>query len=165
MKKLAMIISVLFLLISVGCSKSSSSGGTSSEDSYGGSLNIAISVQPPTLDAHLTTSSDAIEIMRNIYETLVTQNKDQQAVPMLAESIETSEDGLTYTFKLREGITFHNGKEMTSEDVVVSMNRWLEQSSRAKLLLSGGKFETADEYTVTLKLAEAVTDVLPESVT
>ncbi|MCF2649232.1 MULTISPECIES: ABC transporter substrate-binding protein [Niallia] len=160
MKKLAMIISVLFLLISVGCSKSTGSEGTSSEDSYGGSLNIAISVQPPTLDAHLTTSSDAIEIMRNIYETLVTQNEDQQAVPMLAESIETSEDGLTYTFKLRKGMKFHNEKEMTSEDVVASMNRWLEQSSRAKLLLSGGKFEAVDEYTVTLKLAEAVTDVL-----
>ena len=127
---------------------------------YGGTLKIAMGAQPPTLDVHLTTSSDAIDVSRNIYETLVTQNKEQQAVPMLAESIETSDDGLTYTFNLRQGVKFHNGKEMTAEDVVASMNRWLVKSSRAVLLLKGSNFEVSDKYTVNLKLEKAVTDVL-----
>ncbi|MBP3040050.1 ABC transporter substrate-binding protein [Bacillaceae bacterium Marseille-Q3522] len=162
MKKLKFLLAVVTIFALIGCSNSSNgaSGGSSEENEYGGTLKIAMSAQPPTLDVQLTTSSDAIEVSRNIYETLVTQNEDQQPVPMLAESIETSDDGLTYTFKLRKGVKFHNGKEMTSADVVASMNRWLQQSARAKLLLSGSTFEAVDDYTVNLKLTTAVTDVL-----
>ncbi|MFB5674364.1 ABC transporter substrate-binding protein [Paenibacillus terreus] len=167
MKNIGMLITLLLItVLTAGCGGNAGTAGTntttnsSAEATVGGTVKIAMSVQPPTLDAHLTTSSDAILVMRNIYETLVTQNADQQAVPMLAESVEASEDGLTYTFKLRQGVKFHNGKEMTSEDVVASMNRWLEKSSRATLLLSGSTFKEVDDYTVTLTLAEPVTDVL-----
>ncbi|WP_423801863.1 ABC transporter substrate-binding protein [Neobacillus sp. SAB-20_R2A] len=165
MKIVRSLIALLFIFGIVGCSntsvdKSSSKEATEETGEAGGVIKIAMSAQPPTIDVHLTTSSDAIEVSRNIYETLVTQDENEQAVPMLAESVETSEDGLTYTFKLRKGVKFHNGKEMTSDDVVASMTRWLEKSSRAKLLLEGAKFEAVDEYTVNLKLSRAVTDVL-----
>ncbi|WP_368653850.1 ABC transporter substrate-binding protein [Ornithinibacillus sp. 4-3] len=130
------------------------------ENETGGDLNIAVTAQPPTLDTHLTTATIALQIGRNIFETLVTQNETYEAVPMLAESIENSEDGLTYTFNLRQDVKFHNGKEMTSEDVVASMNRWLEQSSRAKMLLSGAVFEAEDSYTVILTLENRASDVL-----
>lgn len=132
----------------------------SNEAVSGGELNIAITAQPPTLDVHLTTATVALQLSRNIYETLVTQDETYKAVPMLAESIESSEEGKTYTFKLRQGIKFHNDKEMTSEDVVASMNRWLGQSSRAKMLLSGAIFEAEDPYTVILKLENRASDVL-----
>ena len=163
MKKIGALLSILLLLTLLGCSKSSTNekdSKTESETEYGGTLKIAMSAQPPTLDVHLTTSSDAIDVSTNIYETLVAQNKEQQAVPMLAETVEKSDDGLAYTFKIRKGVKFHNGKEMTSEDVVASMNRWLEKSSRALLLLEGSKFEASDDYTVELKLTTPVTDVL-----
>ena len=56
---------------------------------------------------------------------------------MLAEALPTvSPDGLTYTFKLRRGIKFHNGKEMTSDDVVASLMRWGKQSIYGKDLFN-----------------------------
>lgn len=126
----------------------------------GGDLKIAVSAQPPTLDVHLTTATVAIDITRNIFETLVTSNENFETVPMLAESVDVSEDGLTYTFKLREGVKFHNGDEMTAEDVEASMNRWLENSARAKMLLSGSEFVAVDDYTVELHLQERASDTL-----
>ncbi|WP_262174149.1 ABC transporter substrate-binding protein [Saccharococcus sp. Marseille-Q5394] len=161
MKKFVLLIVALVVFALVGCSKDEPKEGEgSAEAEYGGTLKVAMSAQPPTLDVHLTTSSDAIDVSLNIYETLVAQNSKQQAEPVLAETVEKSDDGLTYTFKLREGIKFHNGKEMTADDVVASMNRWVEKSSRAKLLLAGSTFEKEDDYTVVLKLENAVTDVL-----
>lgn len=161
MKKLGWLLAAAFLLIVGGCSDESEADGTASAtEGTGGTLKYAISAQPPTLDIHMTTSSDAIDVATNIYETLVGQNSKQQAVPILAETIETSEDGLTYTFMLRKGIKFHNGDEMTSEDVVASMNRWFGKSSRAQMLLAGSEFSAKDEYTVVLNLKEPVTDVL-----
>src|SRR5690606_31249107 len=123
-------------------------------------LNIAVTAQPPTLDTHLTTATVALDITRNIFETLVTMDEDFVAVPMLADSIDISDDGLTYTFKLREGVMFHNGEEMVAEDVVASMNRWLASSSRAKMLLAGAEFVEVDEYTVQLNLQERASDTL-----
>lgn len=161
MKKFAVLLVALFVFALVGCSKDEPQDGKASTDvEYGGKLKIAMSAQPPTLDVHLTTSSDAIDVSLNIYETLVAQNSKQQAMPMLAETVEKSDDGLTYTFTLRKGVKFHNGKEMTADDVVASMNRWVEKSSRAKLLLADSNFEKQDDYTVVLKLQNAVTDVL-----
>ncbi|MCG3088236.1 ABC transporter substrate-binding protein [Sporosarcina cyprini] len=154
------LMTLLLLVLLVGCSNEDKKSADTGETKSGGTLKVAISAQPPTLDVHLTTSSDAINVTSNIYETLVTQNGKQQAVPMLAESIETSDDGLLYTFKLRQGVKFHNGNEMKAKDVVASMNRWLEKSSRAKLLLAGATFEEKDEYTVEMKLQEAASDVL-----
>ena len=68
-----------------------------------------------------------------------------------------SPDGLTYTFKLRRGIKFHNGKEMTSDDVVASLTRWGKQSIYGKDLftyVAEGGLRGADKYTVELKLKE-----------
>lgn len=160
MKRVGILCVILIMALIAGCNGSKSTTGEKSEASSGGTLKIAIGAQPPTMDTHLTTTSIALDITRNIYETLVTQNGNQQPVPMLAESIEKSDDGLSYTFKLRTGVKFHNGKEMTSEDVVASMNRWLEQSARAKLLLSGSTFEAVDESTVVLKMQNVASDVL-----
>lgn len=162
MKKIGMLLSVIVLIFALaGCGKDSEkAAGENSEAPDGGEVKVAMSAQPPTLDVHLTTSTDAIDVAINIYETLVAQNSKQQAEPMLAETIEKSDDGLTYTFELRKGVKFHNEKEMTSEDVVASMNRWLEKSSRALLLLEGAKFEATGDYTVEMKLQTPVTDVL-----
>ncbi|MFM1653442.1 ABC transporter substrate-binding protein [Brevibacillus sp. B_LB10_24] len=73
---------------------------------------------------------------------------------MLAESIDQTEDKTTYTFHLRKDVKFHNGKTMTAEDVVASMNRWKEKSSSVQVILSDATFSAADEYTVTLHLKE-----------
>ncbi|MEK3735097.1 ABC transporter substrate-binding protein [Paenibacillus sp. FSL M8-0334] len=127
---------------------------------YREELNIAITAQPPTLDTPMTVSAVALDIAGNIFEQLYTLNAEYEPVPALAESVERSEDGLTYTFALRQGVKFHNGKEMTSEDVVASMNRWLATSSRAKVLLTNANFEAVDTYTVKLTVEAPTSDVL-----
>lgn len=167
---------IIMLFIVAGCNSDSStstedessndtdsteSNNDGEDDSAGpaGELKIAVSAQPPTLDPQMTTATIALDVTRNIFETLVTMNGDYQPVPMLSESIDVSEDGKTYTFHLREGVTFHNDKEMTSEDVVASMNRWAEVSSKAKLL-GEFEFEATDTYTVILNLQDRYADVL-----
>src|SRR5690606_14560600 len=88
---------------------------------YRNEINIALTAQPPTLDSAMTVSQVALDTAQYIFEQLYTLNANYEPVPMLAESVDVSEDGLTYTFTLRQGVKFHNGKEMTSDDVVASM--------------------------------------------
>ena len=93
--------------------------------SAGGDLQYALNTQPPTIDPVMSTATATRDIARHIFEPLVTLDSNYQPQPMLAESWEESDDGLTYTFHLRQGVKFHNGKEMKAEDVVASMERWL----------------------------------------
>lgn len=91
--------------------------------------------------------------LANIYDTLYAYDKDMNAVPQLAESCEISEDGTVYTFKLREGVKFHNGEEMTAEDVAWSLTFSFEEGDSGKALL--GNFdhtEVVDDYTVEVHL-------------
>lgn len=139
---------------------SNSNGQQEELTTYRDELNIAITAQPPTLDTAMTVSAVALDTAGNIFEQLFTQNANYEPVPVLAESVEKSDDGLTYTFALRHGVIFHNGKEMIAEDVVASMNRWLVTSSRAKSLLPNATFTEIDPYTVQLTVETATSDVL-----
>jgi peptide/nickel transport system substrate-binding protein len=80
--------------------------------------------EPPTLDLHTTTAVIVQQITWHIYEGLYTYDKSYNAIPLLAESHAVSDKGRTYTFKLRKGVKFHNGKELSSADVVASLRRW-----------------------------------------
>ena len=130
------------------------------EVTYSDELNVAITAQPPTLDSALTVSAVALDIAGNIYQQLFQLDANYNPVPILAESFEVSEDGKTYTIQLRQGVKFHNGEEMHADDVVASMNRWIEKSSRAKTLFAGANFSEVDEYTVQLTVPQATSDVL-----
>lgn len=77
--------------------------------------------------------------------------------PILAESYEVSEDGLTYTFNLREGVLFHDGKEMTAADVKYTMDYYREPenaTSIASWFLNVETIETPDDYTVVVNMAD-----------
>jgi peptide/nickel transport system substrate-binding protein len=155
--KLATILLTLFVGILAGCSNDSktASEGTQNSDGTAGiadKLNIAMGAQPPSLDPHVASAIATRDVAMQIFETLVTIDKDYKPVPMLAESIDISEDGKTYTFSLRQGVKFHNGKEMTSEDVVASMNRFLEKGGSTFVTLQGGVFKADGGHTVILEV-------------
>ncbi|WP_368653176.1 ABC transporter substrate-binding protein [Ornithinibacillus sp. 4-3] len=125
---------------------------TDTEATAGGTLNFAFNAQPPMLDPTGTTATATRDMVRNIYEQLVTFDSEMNVVPMLAESFEVNEEDATVTFELRQGVKFHNGEEMTAEDVVASMERWAAQSAQAISFLSGVTFKADGDYTVIAQL-------------
>src|SRR5437870_783260 len=110
--------------------------GVADAQKKGGVLRVGNLGEPPSLDAHWTTASITETLTNHIYEGLFSLDRDNKPIPMLAESYTVSKDGLTYTFKLRQGVKFHNGKEMTSDDVVASLTRWGKQSIYGKALFA-----------------------------
>ena len=122
----------------------------------GGVLKVGNLGEPPTLDAHWTTATITEVLTNHLYEGLYSLDAKSQPIPMLAESMPVvSKDGLTYTFKLRQGVKFHNGKEMTSADVVASLNRWGAQSTYGKTLYARvAEVRAVDKYTVEMKMKE-----------
>ncbi|WP_368653249.1 ABC transporter substrate-binding protein [Ornithinibacillus sp. 4-3] len=126
-----------------------------------GELKITYGAQPPTLDTYITTSRASNDVARQMFETLVTTDSEYQVQPMLADSWEQSDDGLTYTFHLREGVLFHNGEEMVAEDVVASMNAWIEKSGPGKNSFTNAEFKEIDEYTVVMELEKPLSIALP----
>jgi peptide/nickel transport system substrate-binding protein len=103
------------------------SGGSSSASGGGGTGGDLVIVRPAdstNLDLTMVHDNDSIWIGQQIMESLYEVTPDGQDVqPLLAESYELSEDKLTWTFKLKEGVTFSNGEPMTSEDVKFSIDQ------------------------------------------
>jgi ABC-type transport system substrate-binding protein len=107
-------------------------GGGSGGGSAGGSaepagqvLHVAQQAEPTTLDPAQVQDGPTIELMMQIYDGLVQWNVKNELVPALAEKWDISEGGRTYTFHLRDGVKFHNGRALTAEDVVYSITRSL----------------------------------------
>ena len=134
---------------------------TAEAQKKGGILKVGNLGEPPSLDAHWTTASITETLTNHIYEGLYSLDSSNRPIPMLAESHTVSKDGLVYTFKLRQGVKFHNGKEMTSEDVVASLARWGKQSIYGKALFAQvAEWKALDKYTVEMKLKEKSAIVL-----
>lgn len=165
----ALAVGATLMLTACGAPASNNSTAPSAEQSpdasaaqstsYKSELNVAIAANPPSLDPHGINSNIVGGIGMHIYEPLFSLNASYEAVPVLAESYTVSDDGLVYTTKLRQGVKFHNGQEMTADDVVASMNLWLERCAKAELI-SGSTFAKVDDYTVTLTVPEASSDII-----
>lgn len=94
---------------------------------------LAMVAEPQTLDPMATTADLVGTIMQHVYETLYTFDAKWNVVPMLAEAApKISADGKLYTIALRKGVPLHSGRELNADDVVASLNRWVEQSPRGK---------------------------------
>lgn len=100
-------------------------GGTGGGQSAGGVLihGATGGGSKDTLDPHAPVTNPDIARVCNLYEPLLFWNRDYQLEPALAESVESSADGTTWTVKLRPGVTFHNGKPVTAEDAWFSIQR------------------------------------------
>ena len=121
-------------------------------------ITIAMQLEPPHLDP-TSAAAQAIDsvVYTNVFEGLTRFMGDGSIVPGLAESWEISDDGLTYTFKLHQGVTFHDGTTMDAEDVKFSLDRArAEESTNAQKALFAGITDVSvvDPHTVQLTLAE-----------
>lgn len=95
----------------------------------GGTLKVAFSADPAGFDPALGPSGMSHVVIEQIYSTLMSVDTDAVPYPDLAESYEVSDDGLTYTFKLRDGVQFHNGDPLTAEDVKFTFDRLRAEDS------------------------------------
>jgi peptide/nickel transport system substrate-binding protein len=121
-------------------------------------ITVALQLEPPHLDP-TSAAAGAIDsvLYSNVFEGLTRFMSDGSVVPGLAQSWEISEDGLTYTFKLHDGVTFHDGTTMDAEDVKFSLDRILaEDSANAQKALYAAisAVSVIDPTTVEVKLSE-----------
>ncbi|MCZ6775005.1 MAG: ABC transporter substrate-binding protein [Ignavibacteria bacterium] len=114
----------------------------------GGTLNVALWVSFPTLDWQSTVGHPLPQVMLQVYEGLFGLGKDFDPEPELTESWAVSKDKMTWTFGLRKGVLFHNGKEMTAEDVKASLERWKRVSPRGVTLKELREIEIVSKDTV-----------------
>jgi peptide/nickel transport system substrate-binding protein len=114
-----------------------------------GTLRVALSTHPNTLDGGLTAERNAHNTAAGIYDSLVWIDDDGNIVPALAEEWEISDDGLEYIFYLRRDVTFHNGEPFNADSVVFSWERYkspdLQWNERWNM---ADNVEKIDEYTV-----------------
>lgn len=165
---------LLAMALGVSLAGCASSGGNGSQaDNEPKTVRINISADPDSLDPWQSSATDTEAIFHNVFEGLCLYDTAGNIIPGLAESWDISEDGKTYTFHLRQDVTFHNGKKLTSADVLYSYNKLTGLGGEEALT---GKFEmiksleAPDEYTFVAHLSApsaaflslAIVAVLPE---
>ncbi len=101
---------------------------TAAEEETGGEgsvLVVGLSSPPPTLNRNLNTDAATANVALAVYDGLVGVSREQEIIPELAESWEISDDNLTYTFNLQQGVNWHDGEPFTADDVVFTFEELL----------------------------------------
>ena len=125
---------------------------------------IGLNSDARSLDPVITNDQTTIRVLRHIYDSLFFWNRDMKVVPMLAETYEMT-DPLTWTIKLRKGITFHNGEPFTAEAVKVTYDFVLNKENKSlvnTLINRIAKVEIVDDHTVKFITSEPFL-TLPEN--
>ena len=135
------------------------SGAQAQTPKRGGTLNFAVSAEPPNYDCHANSSFAFVHPVRPHYSTLLKFDPENypKIIGDLAESWTIAKDGLTYTFKIRQNVKFHDGSGLTSEDIKASYDRIRNPQGGAKSLRKAAyddiaSIETPDQSTVVVKL-------------
>jgi peptide/nickel transport system substrate-binding protein len=160
---MAVLIMVSLLITACGSSSNAPSPGTTSpgtgsapkddQPKKGGVLRVALDSEPPSLDIHTSTATVVYMIGWHMAEQLFTFDESYNVIPMLVETHTSSADSLHWTFNLRQGVPFHNSKEMTSEDVLASMERWGRMAGAGQALFKNIESLTApSKYSIEMKL-------------
>lgn len=130
-------------------------------DGAEGGVIAAIAGEPDQLDPHKTSAYFSFEVLENVFDTLVEPDENLQMRPALAESWEVSDDELTWTFRLRPGVTFHDGSPLTSEDVAFSYNRIIdEELTNVDKFSAVTSVEAPDPATVVIRVDRPVPNML-----
>lgn len=167
MKKLLTLILCLAMVLSVfaGCSSTpateegaSSSGeaaqGEAADSEYKDTLVFAMNTDVQSMDPQIQNDTTSEQVVKMLYNTLLKFEDDGTVVGDLAESWSVSEDKLTWTFNLKQGVKFHNGKELTSADVKATFDRALNAEAgglrTTEIIKMFTSVEAPDPYTVTI---------------
>lgn len=135
---------VLILLVITGITPAI--GETQDNVRYGGKYNIPLSSEPESLDPAFITGIYAVTVANNLFDGLVEFDEDLNIVPAIAELWKISRDRRLYTFQLRQGVKFHNGREVTAEDFVFSFSRILHPDTHSPVASLFLNIEGAKAY-------------------
>ncbi|QOD93098.1 ABC transporter substrate-binding protein [Chryseoglobus sp. 28M-23] len=157
--RLGLAVAAASVLVLAGCSAGESvdvDGGTGSTE-----FIAAIGGEPDQFDPQSTSSYFSFQVLENIFDTLVEPDENLSMQPALAESWTVSDDQLTWTFTLREGVTFHDGSEFTSEDVLYSYNRIIDDElANAWRFAAITDITAPDDLTVVIEVASPTPNLL-----
>ncbi len=121
----------------------------------GGTMTIMFATEPNSLVS--LVSSNSLTVSAKVTEGLIWYDNEMVAHPQLATSWEVAPDGLTYAFRLRQGVKWHDGKDFTAADVVKSIEILKQSHPRGRATFAHlTRIETPDDHTVVLKLAKPV---------
>ncbi|MER5425913.1 ABC transporter substrate-binding protein [Streptosporangium roseum] len=122
----------------------------------GGSLVWAVETQPITFNPHLWGQNKARLLVRNQFDALIARGRNGEFLPWLATSWEVSKDGLTYTFQLRDDVTFHDGEKFDAASVKANLDQFVapgyNPAVAAIQLRNFGKAEVAGTHTLKITL-------------
>lgn len=151
MKKcIALILSFMMLLSITACSGDKTNQGNNSSE-YKDEIIVARASDADTFDPQISNGGTSDALVMLLYSSMLKFDENGEVSPDLVIDWSVAEDQKTWTFKLREGVKFHNGKELTSEDVKATFDRAMnsEGGLRATQLIEMfEKVEAVDKYTV-----------------
>lgn len=157
MKKL-IVVALVTLLVLVGCS-SGGGGSTSGEKDF--TFITVTTNEPQSFHPDRTSDDGAWPVNQNIFNRLVKLNAFNEFVPDLAKDWEFSEDGLTLTFNLHEGVKWHDGTDFSSEDVKYTYDTMVSEAWQyAGALSTVDSIDTPDANTVVFNLKNADSSIL-----
>jgi len=135
----------------------------------GGTVIVAMNLEPDTLDPHVTSSKYSRQVVHTVYETLVNYDEEgRKFEPGLASSWEVSDDGLAWTFHLREGVKFHDGTPLNAEAIKINFERMLDPATESTgSIYKVGPLDTieiVDDLTVKLHFTKPYGAALPNYV-
>ena len=127
-KKLVSVLLVTAMALSValaGCSGANGAAAPAADGTgaAGTVLNVQVGPSPETIDPALNSSVDGANMIIHAFEGLLKFDKNNDVVAGLAESYEVSDDGITWTFNLRDGLKWSDGSDLTADDFVYSWKR------------------------------------------
>ncbi|MDB5489643.1 MAG: peptide transporter substrate-binding protein, partial [Reyranella sp.] len=128
------------------------------------SVTVVREIDTDRYDPHKSTSRSGAEVMYMMGDTMVNLDFDMKTLkPGLATSWTVSPDGLTYTFKIRDDVSFCSGKKMTAKDIVATYERWLDPETKGLVKWRMGdvdKITAPDDVTVEYKLKKPFSELL-----
>jgi len=135
---------------------------TAGEPVQGGHVVVGMTQDLVSLDPHQVTDAGTRGAVFNLYEGLVKPTASGDIEPAVAEKCVISEDAKTYTFTLRDGVTFHDGSAVTADDVKYSIERYAEIQGESSAFSVLDKVEIQDEKTIVVTLKESYSEFLPD---
>lgn len=140
----AVVLSVsLCMSVITGCGSSKNGGGASSSSKQ--VLTYNLNADPATLDPALNNAVDGAIVIVNLFEGLYKLDENNKAIPGVAEDVKISDDGKTYTFKLKDGLKWSNGDPITAKDFEYAWKRVIDPTVAAEYAYQMSYIKNADE--------------------